>query len=149
MAFRPNVAGIFQRPDGAILIAERIDCAGAWQFPQGGVDDGEELEVALRREMLEELGVADKHYRIGARFGPYQYRFPRGMKKRGFHGQQQHCFLLPFVGDEAVIRVETHVPEFRAVRWIPPAEFELCWVPEFKQAVFQQIFADVFGLTLA
>ena len=55
--YRPNVALILQRADGRILIGERLDVAGAWQFPQGGVDAGESADEALAREMGEELSL--------------------------------------------------------------------------------------------
>ena len=43
--------------EGFILVAERSNIRGAWQFPQGGVDPGEGLEEALFREIEEEIGV--------------------------------------------------------------------------------------------
>ena len=49
--YRPNVAAIMQRTDGKILVAERADVQDAWQFPQGGVDPGEDLLAALYREV--------------------------------------------------------------------------------------------------
>ena len=55
--YRPNVAAILQRPkSGKILIAERLKHPGSWQFPQGGVDPGEDLIGALYREVEEETG---------------------------------------------------------------------------------------------
>ena len=39
------------RPQGQLLVCERWSIPGAWQFPQGGVDDGETLEQALFREV--------------------------------------------------------------------------------------------------
>ncbi|MDU9800377.1 RNA pyrophosphohydrolase, partial [Helicobacter pylori] len=59
--YRPNVAAIIMSPDYPnaceVFIAERIDIEGAWQFPQGGIDEGETPLEALYRELLEEIGT--------------------------------------------------------------------------------------------
>src|SRR5689334_381169 len=60
--YRPNVAGILRNRDGKILICERIHVRNAWQFPQGGVDEGETLEEALVRELWEEIGLDAKDF---------------------------------------------------------------------------------------
>jgi putative (di)nucleoside polyphosphate hydrolase len=60
--FRPNVAAILQREDGRILVGERADVPGAWQFPQGGVNEGEGSLEALERELEEEIGVGRGRY---------------------------------------------------------------------------------------
>lgn len=46
--------------DGRVLIAQRPDgknMAGLWEFPGGKLEPGETAEDAVRREVLEELGV--------------------------------------------------------------------------------------------
>ena len=46
--------------DGRVLIAQRPEgksMAGLWEFPGGKVEDGESPEVALIRELEEELGI--------------------------------------------------------------------------------------------
>ena len=55
MKYRLNVAAILRNGAGKILIGERKDRSGAWQFPQGGVDEGETLAQALVRELREEI----------------------------------------------------------------------------------------------
>jgi putative (di)nucleoside polyphosphate hydrolase len=57
IVYRPNVAAILQRENGDIFVAERISVPGAWQFPQGGIDEGEDAETALFRELAEEIGI--------------------------------------------------------------------------------------------
>ena len=52
--------GILFREDGAMLLSTRPPgkpYAGYWEFPGGKLEQGETVVQALRREMVEELGV--------------------------------------------------------------------------------------------
>lgn len=53
-------AAVILRADGAFLLAKRPAgkvYAGWWEFPGGKVESGESLELALSRELHEELGI--------------------------------------------------------------------------------------------
>lgn len=55
----PVVAG-FLRKDGKILVGQRPEnnsLPGQWEFPGGKIETGETPEVALARELNEELGI--------------------------------------------------------------------------------------------
>lgn len=59
-SFRLVVAAVIRGQDGRYLLARRLPEAhlgGLWEFPGGGVEDGELPEEALARELREELGV--------------------------------------------------------------------------------------------
>ena len=54
------VAAVIIRDDGRILVTQRLAGAhlgGKWEFPGGKPEPGESDEEALRRELVEELGV--------------------------------------------------------------------------------------------
>jgi 8-oxo-dGTP diphosphatase len=52
--------GVLIRPDGDFLLTSRPPgkvYEGYWEFPGGKLEQGESVEVALRRELQEEIGV--------------------------------------------------------------------------------------------
>jgi putative (di)nucleoside polyphosphate hydrolase len=143
--YRPNVAAIIRRPDNQILVGERSDRPGSWQFPQGGIKPSETPEKALERELLEEVGLPSESYRILERKEPYRYLFGSGRTKEGFHGQEQIYFLVELLPGHQP-RHETTDPEFRALRWINPSEFNIEWLPPFKRDVYRQVLRLFFGV---
>ncbi len=143
--YRPNVAALLVNPEGLVFIAERTDVDDAWQFPQGGVDEGESSEAALGRELMEEISLAPDKYRVREQRGGYRYVFPGSHRKWGlFRGQEQTYFLCDFLGTDADFNLLTDHPEFRRFRWIEPATFSLRWVPDFKRQVYRDVLADFF-----
>jgi 8-oxo-dGTP diphosphatase len=53
------VAGLIMR-DGKLLVAERPEgrpYAGFWEFPGGKIEENEPGDVAIKRELHEELGI--------------------------------------------------------------------------------------------
>ncbi len=148
LRYRSNVGAILQRADGRILIGERSNVAGAWQFPQGGVKKSETAHEALFRELQEEVSLTPEFYRVVESKGPYRYVFPPGRTKEGFDGQEQTYFLIEFTGTDSDIDLTMDEPEFVQFRWIKPGEFQIEWVPAFKQEVYRKLFLDFFGIAL-
>lgn len=148
MIHRPGVAAILQDRSGRILICERSEIPGAWQFPQGGIESGEAPAEALAREVLEEIALPRSAYSIAAVRGPYRYRFPTGITKKGFRGASHHYFLLRLRGPKNLINPSAGNGEFRQTRWIRPEEFELAWLPPMKRAAYRRVLRDFFGVSL-
>lgn len=148
MKYRSNVAAILRNAKGEILICERLGVPGAWQFPQGGIDEGETPEQALVRELWEEIGLVPEDFDIVERRGPYWYLFGEGRTKKGYHGKEQHYFLSNFTAPDSRINVATGHPEFQDYRWIRPEEFQMSWLPEMKRDVYRAVFEDFFQVKL-
>jgi putative (di)nucleoside polyphosphate hydrolase len=148
LKYRLNVAAILRNGAGKLLVGERLDRPGAWQFPQGGVDEGETLAQALARELREEISLGPWAYQILTSKGPYFYLFGNGKVVKGFHGKEQHYFLADFIGDPGRINVETEHPEFQDIRWVAPADFDIDWLPKMKREVYRAVFQDFFSIDL-
>ena len=63
LPYRPNVGAVLFNRDGLVFVARRADMpnaegpAGGWQLPQGGIDEDEDPEAAVLRELEEEIGT--------------------------------------------------------------------------------------------
>jgi len=111
------VAAVIRR-DGKILITQRLDdvhLARLWEFPGGKVEAGESFEVALQREILEELGV---EIRIHEEFFTTEHDYVTKSVRLHFYV----CTLLR--GEPASLAVAD-------LRWIRPNEL---WNFEFPPA---------------
>jgi putative (di)nucleoside polyphosphate hydrolase len=140
--YRPNVGVVLFHPDGRVWLGRRANTPEPynWQFPQGGVDPGEDLEHAARRELAEETGARSATY-LGRTDGWAAYDFPPGhsgpKSVRGWRGQKQVWFAFRFEGDEDEFDLTAHgEPEFDAWRWAYLEEAPELIVP-FKRAVYE------------
>lgn len=151
LRYRPNVAALITRSDGDLLICERWQVPGAWQFPQGGIDPGETAEQALYREVYEEIGLAPQDYEIRRTQGGYRYLYPpsvrrKKVRKHGCHGQEQQYFLCRLRRDDVTIDTCQRPREFARHEWIAPRDFDLVWLPDFKREVYRQVLRDFFDV---
>lgn len=139
--YRPNVAAVIvsskypQKKE--IFIAQRKDFTDSWQFPQGGIKNGEDVKEALFRELEEEIGT--NKIEIITEYPDWlTYDFPDEIKKvKPWLGQRQKYFLVR-LQEDAVINVETQNPEFSDYKFIKVDEiFKLC--VGFKQDIYHKV----------
>jgi len=124
------VCAIIQDSEGRFLACLRPHgkhLAGFWEFPGGKVEANEAPEVALIRELHEELGVL---VQVGAPLEPVIWNYDRGCIR-----------LLPFFC--AIPNGQPRAIEHEQLLWCSPEEFgTLSWA-EADLPVLGQILAGI------
>jgi len=121
--FRANVGIVLMHRTGEVFLGRRP--GGGWQFPQGGLREGEKLEEAVYRELHEEIGLTASDVELlGCNTRWLRYRLPGRLVRRDQWprciGQKQRWFLLRLTRDEAQFDFrKTSQPEFDQWRWAP------------------------------
>ncbi|MBT3349416.1 NUDIX domain-containing protein [bacterium] len=93
----------------------------AWQFPQGGRENGETFLVTAARELREECGEKlQVKFLTLSEIGEYQYDFPKNFSKfdDDLAGAQVHFFRAVWIGGE----VDVDGKEIVAHRWVTKTE---------------------------
>ena len=140
--YRPNVAMIIVSNDypqkKEIFIAQRNDLSDVWQFPQGGIDDGEGVLEALFRELEEEIGTRAVQI-IGEYPEWISYDFPPKIAREmsPYKGQRQKYFLVK-LEKGAKIDINTSHPEFSEYKFVG-VDDALNLSASFKQAVYETV----------
>lgn len=141
--YRPNVGLVVFNAAGKVWLGRRNGAPPPhnWQFPQGGVDAGEDLFDAARRELLEETGISSVEL-IGRAPGWIAYDFPPELARaKGWTGQAQAWFAFRFLGQDSEVDLAAYPPiEFEDWRWADLNE-ALDLVVPFKRATYEQVIA--------
>lgn len=146
LPYRPCVGVMLVNAHGRVFVGKRIDSkeGDAWQMPQGGIDDGEELHAAAMRELHEETGVTSDLVTVIAQTREeLLYDLPPEMIGRiwggRYRGQRQSWLLLRFTGEDHQVDLNAHDPaEFLDWKWVEPEQLPDLIVP-FKRRVYRQV----------
>ena len=138
--YRLNVAMIIFNEDKKVLFCRRKNTEN-WQFPQGGVDQGEKIENAMLRELEEEVGLLEQEISIIAESHDLiYYDIPKNIRSKvlggKYKGQAQKYFLLKLTSGEINLNKEIN-PEFDDYKWVP-FWFPLRRVVDFKKEAYRK-----------
>jgi 8-oxo-dGTP diphosphatase len=115
------VAAILHR-DGAYFATQRGygEFDGMWEFPGGKIESGESREVALKREIMEELGV---DIAIENLLCTTEYDYP------SFH-LTMHCYLCSIASGDIELR------EHISALWLTANRLDdVAWLPADKEVI--------------
>lgn len=146
--YRSNVGIILCNGDSRVFWARRIGTHRCWQFPQGGIHEDEEPEIAMYRELYEEVGLRPRDVKLIARTREWlHYDLPQQYVRRHIYplciGQKQIWFMLRLTAHESRIRLDrTGSPEFDYWCWVD------YWYPihdvvYFKRQVYRQALTEL------
>lgn len=135
-SYRKNASSIVVNKEGKILLIAtdphrmmkngQYDMNGtiSWLFPQGGVEDEEDIIQSARRELEEETNLSNVEAMGMAKF-VHSYNWLNGFRsilfsKRRNKGQEQFTVFFKYHGDNSEIKLEKGV--FGEWAWLTPTE---------------------------
>ena len=150
LPLRTGVGVIVLNKDNKVFVGKRKDNPiDKWQMPQGGVDKGEELVDAMRRELKEETSI--KNIKIIKEIdGWLDYELPKNLLgkiwKGKYRGQKQKWFIVKFLGEESEINITTKRPEFIEWKWVERNQLPNIIV-DFKKNVYERLVVELKNIT--
>ena len=146
LPLRIGVGAIVLNNKNQIFVGKRKDNPiNKWQMPQGGVNNGEKLIDAMKRELEEETGIRSIEI-LKEIDGWQEYELPSnllGKIWRGkFRGQKQKWFVVKFLGNDKEINLEKDKPEFIEWQWIDIDSLPGVIV-DFKKKVYENLLPKI------
>lgn len=139
-AYRGAVLAVVVSRDGWVLVGERIDRPGAWEFPQGGLQGIEDPTAAPYRELKEEMSIPRSRLELlGEYHQPMVVPLPRDLwsQKHG-RGLVLFAFLFRLREGDDCIDVNVPNPEFRDWKW-ERMSLVVRSVVAFKRPVYERL----------
>lgn len=145
LPYRPCVGLMLLNAQNKVFVAKRIDMrTEAWQMPQGGIDEGEDVRTAGMRELREEIGTNNAQIIAeSAEWLPYdlpEHLVPLLWDGK-YRGQKQKWLALRFLGSDADINIQTETPEFSEWKWADMQDLPNLIVP-FKRELYERVVAE-------
>tara|TARA_Y100000590_G_scaffold49884_1_gene52652 strand:+ start:4546 stop:5019 length:474 start_codon:yes stop_codon:yes gene_type:complete len=146
LPLRLGVGAIVLNKQNRVFVGKRKDNpVNKWQMPQGGVNYGEKLIDAMKRELEEETGI--KNIEILKELNGWsEYELPEhllGKIWRGkYRGQKQKWFVVRFLGSDDEINLNTSRPEFIEWQWLD-IENLTDVIVDFKRKVYEKLLPEI------
>ena len=138
--YRSNVGIIVANKYGKLLLCKRKGM-NSWQFPQGGIDYGENPLKAAIRELKEEVGITSKSVKLIEYLDHWlKYDIPKKSRRRklissNFKGQKQKWFLFKITEDVEITFENDPDNEFDDFKWVS-YWYPLNVIVSFKEKVY-------------
>jgi len=146
LPLRLGVGAIVLNKQNKVFVGKRKDNpVNKWQMPQGGVNDGEKLIDAMKRELEEETGI--KNIKILKEVNGWsEYELPDYLLGRiwkgKYRGQKQKWFVVRFLGNDSEINLKTSRPEFIEWQWLNIENLTEVIV-HFKRKVYEKLLPEI------
>lgn len=144
--YRLNVGIVLCNNHGQVLWAKRYR-QHSWQFPQGGIDDGETPEQAMYRELFEEIGLSYSDVSVLTVMQCWlRYRLPSSLIRWKMNpicfGQKQKWFLLKLLTQDTQINIKQGTEyTFDTWKWVS-LWYPLREVVFFKRNVYRKVIKE-------
>lgn len=128
-----------------IWCGERIDHPGAYQMPQGGIEDYESPLSAAYRELFEETGIAPEDIEfLDQSTEKYDALWPPEVANKiwnaKYKGQQYQWFLFKLTHNDTT-NIHTEMPEFKSYLWLSPSEI-IKNIVNFKKDMYNKVISQ-------
>lgn len=145
LGYRPCVGAMVINKENKVFVGKRIDTTTeSWQMPQGGIDEGEDAQTALLRELSEEIGT-DNVEVLSESSDWLTYDLPQELIGKiwggRYRGQKQKWFAVRFCGSDNEINIKTKHPEFNSWKWVKAETLPDLIVP-FKRQLYIDVLAE-------
>ena len=146
LPLRLGVGAVVLNKKNQVFVGKRKDNPiDKWQMPQGGVNTGENLIDATKRELHEETSIQNIKI-LNEIDGWFEYELPKNLLgkiwKGRYRGEKQKWFVVKFLGNDGEINLHTDKPEFIEWRWLDIENLPSVIV-DFKRKVYEQLLPKI------
>lgn len=159
---RRNAVAVVINTNGKILLCKRISrpygdgsnpgvaVENYWQFPQGGVEKGESIDMAAQRELMEEVGISNVTYISQAEYiNTYDWNnATRKLFYAKYHlyrGQDQYTVFYKYThpSEELILPVDI----FDEYQWVDP-EYVISIIASERREHAENVLAELAKIQL-
>jgi putative (di)nucleoside polyphosphate hydrolase len=143
--YRQGVYALILENNSILMVQKKSN--GMWDFPGGGIDEGESIEQAIKREILEELGISKIDLiHIGKTTNKYDWpekEIEKHFNKTGIlrKGQEQNFVVFKYLAIENNINLQEE--ELLNYKWIPFSELKQNMSYQDQFETVQSLLAEI------